>query len=63
MLELKIDEITDIKALALKTIFDDEAIKIKTDKGNAILINEREWNILVDGFKLLINGTTAKQHL
>lgn len=63
MLELKSDEITDIKALALKTIFDDEAIKIKTDKGNAILISEQEWNILVDGFRLLVNGTTVKQHL
>lgn len=63
MLELKVDEITDIKALALKTIFDGEAIKIKTDKGNSILISEQEWNMLVDGFKLLVNGITVKQHL
>lgn len=63
MLELNVAEITDIKALALKTILDDETIKIKTDKGNAVLISEQEWDILVDGLKLLVNGTTVKQHL
>lgn len=60
MLELKIDEITNIKELALRTILDDETIKIQTDKGNAILISEQEWNILVDGFGLLVGGKRIK---
>ena len=35
-----------------------EFVKIKTSAGNAVLISEDEWNILVDALKLAIK--TAK---
>lgn len=35
-----------------------EFVKIKTNAGNAVLISEDEWNILVDALKLAIQ--TAK---
>ncbi len=35
-----------------------EFVKVKTNAGNAVLISEDEWNILVDALKLAIQ--TAK---
>lgn len=40
----------------VQAVRDDEFLKIRTKAGNAVLISEEEWNILVDATKLVLEG-------
>ena len=46
--------ITNARDLLYAAVEDDEFLKIKTRSGNAILINEAEWIIMVQAFKALV---------
>ena len=49
-----IEFIDDAEKLIVGAIVNDDFLMIKTDKGNAVLISEDEWNILVGAFKIAI---------
>lgn len=44
----------------INAALDNEYVKITTDKGNAVLISEAEYNILRDSFKILCNSDEVK---
>lgn len=48
--------ITNARDLLYAAVKDDEFLKIKTRVGNAILINEAEWNIFVDAMKTVLHS-------
>jgi len=57
MLEKTAQEfIADAENLLVGAVANDDFVKIKTRAGNAVLISEAEWNILVDAFKMAIRG-------
>ena len=37
-------------------VADDEFVKVKTKSGNAVIINESEWNILIGAMKIAMNS-------
>ncbi len=37
-------------------VVDDEFVKVKTKSGNAVIINESEWNILIGAMKIAMNS-------
>ena len=49
--------ITNARDLLYAAVEDDEFLKIKTRSGNAILINEAEWNIMVEAIKFVLQST------
>ena len=46
--------IADAEKYLIGAAVNDDFVKIKTSAGNAVLISEAEWNILVDAFKIAI---------
>lgn len=57
MLERTLNEfLSDAENLTIGAIVNDDFLTIKTDSGNAVLISEDEWNILIDAFKMVIGG-------
>ena len=48
--------ITNARDLLYSAVEYDEFLKIKTRSGNAILINEAEWNIMVDAIKAVLQS-------
>ena len=57
MLERTLNEfLSDAENLTIGAIVNDDFLTIKTDSGNAVLISEGEWNILIDAFKMVIDG-------
>lgn len=55
MLEKTTQEfITDAENLLIGAAVNDDFVKIKTSAGNAVLISEAEWNILVEAMKTVL---------
>lgn len=55
MIEKTLKEfLSDAENLTVGAVINDDFLTIKTDGGNAVLINEDEWNILRDAFKIAI---------
>lgn len=48
--------IMDARDLLYAAVKNDEFLKIKTRVGNAVLINEAEWNIMVDAMKVVLQS-------
>ena len=46
--------LSNAENLMIGAIVNDDFLTIRTDKGNAVLISENEWNILKDAFKIAI---------
>lgn len=44
--------------LLIGAVANDDFVKIKTQAGNAVLISEAEWNILVDAMKTVLTVAT-----
>ena len=56
MLEKTMKEfLEDAERLTVGAIVNDDFLMIKTTCGNAVLISENEWRILIDVFKMMIN--------
>lgn len=56
MLEKTMKEfLEDAERLTIGAIVNDDFLMIKTTHGNAMLISENEWRILIDAFKIMIN--------
>ncbi len=57
MLEKTAQEfIADAENLLVGAVANDDFVKIKTRVGNAVLISEAEWNIMVDALKVAMCG-------
>jgi len=57
MLEKTTEEfIADADNLLIGAAVNDDFVKIKTRTGNAVLISESEWNILLDAFREAIHA-------
>lgn len=50
------DFIADADNLLVSAVVNDDFVKIKTRVGNAVLVSETEWNIMVDAFKALMHA-------
>ncbi len=48
--------IADAERLLVGAVADDDFVKIKTSVGNAILINEAEWNILCEAMQAVLTS-------
>lgn len=46
--------LSNAENLTIGAIVNDDFLTIRTDKGNAVLISENEWNILKAAFKMAI---------
>lgn len=46
----------NVEKVILDAANDIDFTKVSTDKGNAIIISEGEWKILVDALRILINN-------
>ena len=56
MLEKTMKEfLEDAERLTIGAIVNGDFLVIKTTHGNAMLISETEWRILIDAFKIMIN--------
>ena len=44
------------EAILTGAVADDEFVKVKTKSGNAVIINESEWNILIGAMKIAMNS-------
>lgn len=59
MIEKTIQEFTtNAEKLVIGAVVDDDFVKIKTNKGNAVLVSEAEWNIMVDAMRMVITQST-----
>lgn len=59
MLEKTIQEFaTNVEELVIGAVVNDDFVRIKTNKGNAVLISEAEWNIMVEAMKTVIAQAT-----
>ena len=57
MLEKTTQEFIDnAKNLLIGAVSNDDFVKIHTSAGNAVLISEAEWNILVEALETVIGG-------
>lgn len=57
MLEKTTQEfIADAEQYLIGAAANDDFVKIKTSAGNAVLISEAEWNILVDAMKVVLTA-------
>ena len=50
-----VEFLEDAERLTVGAIVNDDFLMIKTTCGNAVLISENEWRILIDVFKMMIN--------
>ena len=46
--------LADAESLLTNAVSNDDFVKIKTKAGNAVLISESEWNILIDALKSVL---------
>lgn len=46
--------IDNAENLLLGVTANDDFVKIKTQAGNAVLVSESEWNVMVDAMRMLI---------
>lgn len=51
----------NVGSLIHNAITKDDFVTIKTDHGNAVLISESEWEILMDALKILISENSGKR--
>lgn len=59
MLEKTIKDFAiNAEELVLGAIVNDDFVKIKASEGNAVLISEAEWDMLVDAMKTVIMRAT-----
>ena len=57
MIEKTTQEFIDnAKNLLIGAVSNDDFVKIHTSAGNAVLISEAEWNILVEALETVIGG-------
>ena len=57
MTELSMKEfLNNPEAILTGAVADDEFVKVKTKSGNAVIINEAEWNILIGAMKIAMNS-------
>ncbi len=57
MLEKTTQEfIADAENLLIGAVVNDDFVRIKARAGNAVLVSEAEWNIMVDAFKAVIHA-------
>lgn len=49
--------LSDAQNLLIRAATNDEFVKIKTSSGNAVLISEEEWNLLLEALNLAIQST------
>ena len=57
MTELSMKEfLNDPESILTGAVVDDEFVKVKTKSGNAVIINESEWNILIGAMKIAMNS-------
>jgi len=57
MLEKTAQEfIADAENPLIGAVANDDFVKIKTCAGNAVLVSEAEWNIMVDAFKAVMHA-------
>ena len=57
MNELSMNEfLNNPEAILTGAVADDEFVKVKTKSGNAVIINESEWNILIGAMKIAMNS-------
>ena len=45
------------KSIPKGAVVDDEFVKVETDSGTAVIINEGEWNILIGAMQMLMSAT------
>ena len=58
MLETTTQEfISNAENFLIGAVSNDDFVKIKTKAGNAVLISEAEWNILVDALKITMGAS------
>lgn len=50
--------LSDAEQLLLGAARNDDFVKIETSAGNAVLVSEAEWNIMLDAFKAVIAAAT-----
>ena len=56
MLEKTTQEFIDnAKNLLIGAVSNDDFVKIHTSAGNAVLISEAEWNVMVDALKVVLH--------
>lgn len=48
--------ISNAENLLLGAVANDDFVKIKTKVGNAVLISEAEWNMLMDAMKTVLQS-------
>ena len=57
MTELSMKEfLNDPETILTGAVADDEFVNVKTKSGNAVIINESEWNILLGAMKIAMNS-------
>lgn len=57
MTELSMKEFLNAPESILNgAVADDEFVKVKTKSGNAVIISESEWNILIGAMKIAMNS-------
>lgn len=57
MNELSMNEfLNNPESILTGAVADDEFVKVKTKSGNAVIINESEWNILIGAMKIAMNS-------
>lgn len=57
MNELSMNEfLNNPESILTGAVADDEFVKVKTKSGNAVIINESEWNILIGAMKTAMNS-------
>ncbi len=57
MLEKTLSEfLADTEKLTIGAIENDDFVKIRTRAGNAVLISEGEWNILIESMKVVLSA-------
>ena len=49
--------ISNAENILIGAVANDDFVTIKTKAGNAVLISEAEWNILVDAMKTVLRDT------
>jgi len=48
--------LSDAENLLTGAVTNDMFVKIKTASGNAVLVSEAEWNIMVDALKIVLQS-------
>lgn len=59
MIEKTMQEfLTNAENILIGAAANDDFVKIKTGAGNAVLISEAEWNVMVDALKVVLHQAT-----